>query len=192
MKRKIVLATVLCLALAAMLGVGASAAAADPFWPGVSTAHLAHVWPTDGHWWMGGAGWGDATDYPSGTPIPARDSVVIYVAGVWPVRADAEAMSQALLLSVTVTAPDGRVVVTTTEAESPRHWLPVKWYPAANGWWRGWEVYVGQLPAGTYRVAFVMHQPEAIVVSDYDDDGNLVPTVAKAFRKTFRCSFSVQ
>ncbi len=192
MNRKILLAIVLCLIAAAMLGIGASAAAADPFWPGVSTAHLAHVWPTDGHWWMGGAGWGDATDYPSGTPIPRQDSVVMYVAGVWPVKADAEATSQDVLLSVTVTGPGDSVVVTTTEAESQKFWSPVKWYPAENAWWRGWEVYVGQLPAGTYQVTFVMHQPEAIVVSDYDVSGNLVPTVAKAFRKTFRCSFSVQ
>jgi hypothetical protein len=45
-------------------------------------------------------------------------------------------------------------------------------------------VYVGQLPAGTYQVTFVMHQPEAFVAAD--------STVVKAFKKTFRCSFTVQ
>lgn len=183
MNRKFLVAPVLCLAAVAMVGFGAPAATADPFWPGVSTAHLAHVWPTDGHWWMGGAGWGDATDYPSGTPISAQDSVVIYVAGVWPSRADAEAMSQAVLFSVTVTGPDRSVVVATTGARSPDYWWPVKWCPAEDGWWRGWEVYVGQLPVGTYQVTFVMHQPEAVVASD--------STVTKAFKKTFRCSFTV-
>ena len=184
MRHKALFVLVLCLAAVGMLGIGASAAAADPFWPGVSTAHLAHVDPVDGHWWMGGAGWGDATVYASGTPIPAQDSVVIYVAGVWPAKADAEAISQVLLLSVTVKGPGGDVVVKTTEAQSPQSWWPVKWYPAEASWWRGWEAYVGQLPAGTYQVTFVMHQPDTVVTSD--------STVTKAFKKTFRCSFTVQ
>jgi len=192
MRRKIVLATVLCLAVAAIVGIGASAAPADPVWPGVSTAHIAHVYPDDGHWWSGGAGWGDGTVYPAGTPIPAEKSIVFYQSAVLPVKADAEGISQGLLLSLKVTAPDGSVVVATTEAQSPQFWLRIQWWPAANGWWRGWEVYVGQLPAGTYKVTCVAHQLETVVISLYDENGNLVPTVMKAFKKTFRSSFTVQ
>jgi hypothetical protein len=192
MRHRVLFVLVLCLAAVAMLGIGASAAAADSVWPGVGTAHIAHVVPIDGQWWTGGGGWGDGTAYPAGTPIPAEDSVVIYADAVMPVRADAEAMPQNLLLSLTVTAPDGDIVVATTEAQSLKYWLPVKWYPAANGWWRGWEVFVGQLPAGTYKVTFVLHQPETGMMYDWDDDGNVVLTVVKAFKKTFRSSFTVQ
>jgi hypothetical protein len=192
MRHRVLFVLVLCLAAVAVLGIGASAAAADPNFPGVSTAHLAHVWPLDGSWWSGGAGWGDSTAHPAGTPIPAGDDIVIYGEVVLPVKADAEGARQGLLLSVTVKGPRGDVIVRTTEAESPQFWWDVRWYPAADGWWRGWEVFVGQLPAGNYQITFVMHQPETAQIWDYDESGNLVLTVVKAFKWTFKSSFTVQ
>jgi hypothetical protein len=191
MKVKVALVLVLCLAAVATLGIGASAAAADTGWPGVGTPHVAHVWPTDGHWWSGGAGWGnDYAAYAPGTPIPAQYSVSMFGEAVMPVRSDVEGIAQDLLLSLTVKDPDGDVIVKVTEAQSAQYWTDIKWWPAA-GWWRGWEVQVGQLPAGTYRVTFVMHQPDTVVVWDYDDNGNLAPTVVKAFKDTYHCSFTM-
>ena len=192
MRYKAALVLVLCLAAVAMLCVGASAAAADTGWPGVGTPQVAHVQP-DGSWWAGGAGWGnDYTTYEPGTPIPARDSVSMYMEVVDPNKSIMDRLlPQILLNSVTVKGPDG-IVLETTPQQSAQFWHPVKWYPALAGWWRGWEAHVGQLPAGTYQVTWVLRLTTTVEVSFLDDDGNWVPMVVKPFRDISRSSFTVQ
>ena len=191
MKHKVALVLVLCLAAIGMLGIGASAAAADTGWPGVGTPQVAHVQP-DGSWWSGGAGWGnDYTAYASGTPIPARDSVSMYMEIVDPNKSNMQQVPQIFLISVTVKGADG-IVLKTTEAQSALFWHPVKWYPAPAGWWRGWEAHVGQLPAGTYQVTFVQHLTTTVETSYLDDSGNWMPVVIKPFKDISRFSFTVQ
>jgi hypothetical protein len=191
MKHKVAVVLVLCLAAFAILGIGASAAAADTGWPGVGTPQVAHLQP-DGSWWSGGAGWGnDYTTYASGTPIPAQDSVSMYMEIVDPIRANMELVPQIFLVSVTVKGADG-IVLKTTEAQSAQYWHEVKWWPAQAGWWRGWEAHVGQLPAGTYQVTFVQHLTTTVETSYLDDDGTWVTDVIKPFKSISRSSFTVQ
>jgi hypothetical protein len=193
MNRKAVLALVLCLAAAAVLCIGAPAALADNGWPGVGTPQVAHVNP-DGSWWAGSAGWGEPSwaEYDAGTPIPARDSVSMYMEILDPDKANLEQLPQAMLLAVTVKNSAGVVLLKTTEAQSARFWYPIKWWPAVAGWWRGWEAHVGQLPTGTYRVVFVVHLLTTVATSYLDENGAWVPMVVKPFKDTSRFSIIVQ
>jgi hypothetical protein len=191
MKHRAVPALVLCLIAAAMLCIGASAAAADTGWPGVGTPQVAHVQP-DGSWWAGGAGWGnDYAVYAPGTPVPAQDSVSMYMEIVDPDKSIMDKLPQILLNSVTVKGADG-IVLKTTEEQSAQFWHPVKWWPAQAGWWRGWEAHVGQLPAGTYQVTWVQRLTTTVVASYPDENGNWVPFVQKPFKDTAKFSFTVQ
>ena len=181
MRHKAALVLVLCLAAVAMFCVGASAAAADTVWPGVGTAHVAHVWPrrslVDGRGRLGrrhrlplrdadpGAGQRRPSTWRSSDPTRRHGG-----------------MSQILLNSVTVTAPRRQRRRDDHRSESAQYWSPVKWYPAANGWWRGWEAHVGQLPAGTYQVTWVLRQPTAIVVSVSTTTATGCPPSSKALQ----------
>jgi hypothetical protein len=181
MKHRAVPALVLCLIAVAMLCIGASAAAADTGWPGVGTPQVAHVQP-DGSWWAGGA---------PGTPVPAQDSVSMYMEIVDPDKSVMDRLPQILLNSVTVKGADG-IVLKTTEEQSAQFWHPVKWWPAQAGWWRGWEAHVGQLPAGTYQVTWVQRLTITVEVSFLDEDGDWVPVVIKPFKDISKFSFTVQ
>jgi hypothetical protein len=195
MSRKAWVVLVLCIAALTMLAIAASPAAAGAGGEAqVATPAVAYFHIEDGNWWSGGYGWYGSTNYDPGTPIPAQDFIMMYEAVEIPDRSLVEQMPQIFLLSLTVKAANGDVVVKTTEEQSAQFWGTVKWDPFASfapvpSWGRHWQVPLGYLPPGTYHVTTYLHLTTRVEFT-VPETGELI--VLKPFRDSIKLSFIVQ
>ena len=195
MRHRVLFVLVLCLAAVAMLAIAASPAAAGAGGePQVATPVVAYFHIEDGNWWSGGYGWYGSTNYEPGTPIPAQDFITLYEAVEIPDRSVVEQFPQIILLSLTVKGPNGDVVVKTTEAESAKYWGTIKWDPFGTmsplpAWGRHWQVPVGYLRPGTYRVTYFRCLTTTMEFTA-PDTGELI--VIEPFRDCIKLSFTVQ
>lgn len=195
MRREAWVVLVLCLAALTMLAVAASPSAAGAGGePQVGTPEVAYFHIFDGNWWSGGYGWYGSTTYEPGTPIPAQDFIMLYEAIEIPDRSLVEQLPQDYLISLTVKGANGGVVLQTTEEQSAGYWGTVKWDPFGSfigiaTWGRHWQVPLGYLPPGTYRVTDQERLTRTVEFTD-PTTGGLV--VQPPFRVTYRTSFTVQ
>ena len=196
MSRKAWVVLVLCLAAPTMLAIAASPAAAGAGGEVrvAATPGVAYVHTEDGNWWSGGYGWYGSTNYDPGTPIPAQDFIMMYEAVENPDRSLVEQFPQIILPSLTVKAANGYVVVETTQEQSAQFWGPVKWDPFGcfapfPMWGRHWQVPLGYLPPGTYRVTSLARLTTTMEFT-VPDTGELI--VIKSFKDILKTSFIVQ
>ncbi len=195
MRHKAVAVLVLCIAVLTVLTIAASSAAAGAGGETqVATPAVAYFHIENGNWWSGGYGWYGSTDYGPGTPIPAQDFIMMWEAVASPDRSILEQTPWVYLLSLTVKAANGDVVVQTTEEQSPQFWGPMKWDPFATmaqfpSWGRHWQVPLGYLPPGTYQVTSHLHLTTTIEFT-VPETGELI--VLKPFRDSIRLSFTLQ
>lgn len=192
MRHKACVVLVLCLAALTMLTIAVSpAAAATDGLPQVGTPNVARVLLYDGEWWTGRWISGGTTWYPPGTPIPASDYVMLCGAPFDEDKSLVEELPQFLFYSLTVKDADNKVVVKTSEEQSPQFYGPVTWNPSEGYYYRLWEMPLGQLPPGTYDITFVDRLVTTVVGWYRDENGDWVSVVYKPSKGILRTSFTV-
>jgi hypothetical protein len=158
----------------------------------VATPAVAYFHIEDGNWWSGGYGWGGSTLYEPGTPIPAQAFITMWEGLEIPDWSLVEQFPQIFVLTLTVKAANGDLVVKTTEEQSAQFWGTVQWDPfntVLPMWFRHWEVPLGRLSPDTYRITYVVRQTTTMEFTD-PATGQLI--VLTPFKATFRPSFTVQ